>query len=183
MKPLDRVLQHWRIAKVQSRIPQGARVLDVGCADGALFRQCKGRIGEGVGIDPALDTPVQMEQCKLLTGRFPQDLPAVQPFDVITMLAVLEHIPVEEQPGLALACARLLNPGGSLLITIPSPLVDHILSLLKWMRLIDGMADEQHYGFDPHQTPSLFAVEPLLLVKAEKFQFGLNNLYLFQKSS
>jgi len=182
MKALDRILQRWRIAKVRPYIPKGARVLDVGCADGALFKQLRGRIKEGVGIDPGLNRSVDMDHCKLIAGWFPQDLSDDRTYDVITMLAVLEHVPPEQQPQLAMACVRFLAPGGYLIITVPSPMVDWILRLLKVMRLIDGMSLEQHYGFDPRQTPAIFSVKGIALVKAMKFQFGLNNLYVFRKS-
>lgn len=181
MKSLDRILQTWRIAKVRPYISKGARVLDVGCADGAFFRQLKLYIGEGIGIDPDLARPVEMDHCRLIPGGFPQDLPDTRPFDAITMLAVLEHIPTEQQARWATECARLLKPGGYLLITTPSPMVDPILSLLKFVRLIDGMSLEEHYGFDPCCVPSVFSVGKMELVKARKFQLGLNNLYVFQK--
>ncbi len=181
MKTLDRILQRLRIAKVRRYIPKGARVLDVGCADGALFRQLKSRIGEGVGIDPDLERSVDMDHCKLITGWFPQDLPEARPFDVITMLAVLEHVPPEQQPPAAMECARLLKPGGYLLITVPSPMVDPILRLLRFTRLVDATSLEQHYGFEPHCVPSVFSVGKMELVKPRKFQLGFNNLYVFQK--
>jgi hypothetical protein len=54
MKAPDRLLQFWRFSKVHPYIPRGARVLDIGCADGALFRLIENKIHEGVGLDPAL---------------------------------------------------------------------------------------------------------------------------------
>jgi 2-polyprenyl-3-methyl-5-hydroxy-6-metoxy-1,4-benzoquinol methylase len=181
VKTLDRILQLWRIAKVRPYVSKGVRVLDVGCADGALFRQLKSYITEGVGIDPDLARPVEMDHCKFVSGGFPQDLPETRPFDAITMLAVLEHIPADQQPRWATACARLLKPGGYLVITTPSAMVDPILSVLKSIRLIDGMSLEEHYGFDPRCVPSVFSVGKMKLVKAKKFQLGFNNLYVFQK--
>lgn len=181
MKRLDRILQRWRIAKVRPYIPSGARVLDIGCADGALFSQFRSHIGEMVGIDPTLRRSLELDRCKLISGQFPQNLPWAGPFDAITMLAVLEHIPSEQQRRWATECARLLRAGGCLVITTPSPAVDRILALLKFLGLIDGMSLEEHYGFDPRCIPSIFSAGKMELIKAEKFQFGLNNLFVFRK--
>ena len=82
------------------------------------------------------------------------------------MLAVLEHIPPHEQPGLAAACARHLKPGGYVIITVPNPIVDRILSWLKFLKLIDGMSLEEHYGFEPSLVPGLFGVAGMRLVKS-----------------
>ena len=182
MKALDRILRRWRMAKVWPFIPQGARVLDIGCGDGALFRLCRDRIKAGVGLDPALTAPVKEEHFDLIPGSFPESLPETEPFDVITMLAVLEHIPAAKQRSLAEKCAARLKEGGLLLITTPAPMVDHILSLLQTLRLIEGLALEEHYGFDPRQTPEIFTGVGLTLVRAGKFQLGLNNLFIFKKA-
>jgi 2-polyprenyl-3-methyl-5-hydroxy-6-metoxy-1,4-benzoquinol methylase len=183
MKTVDRILQQWRIDKVRPYVSQGARVLDLGCADGALYQRLQATVGEVVGIDPTLDHNVVMGRCRLIAGRFPKDLPDTEPFDAITMLAVLEHIPLDEQPGLAAECARRLRPGGHLIITVPSPVVDRILSVLQFLRLIDGMSLEEHYGFEPSVVPALFGVNNMRLVKASAFQLGCNNLFVFQRSS
>lgn len=181
MKALDYLLQSWRIDKARPFITRGDRVLDIGCDDGALFRQFGDVIGEGVGMDDDLDAPVETERYRLLPGRFPEDLPSDEPFQVITLMAVLEHVPEDQQAGLASACASHLAPGGYLVITTPSPLVDPILDALKWLRLIDGMSLEEHYGFEPHQTPAIFEGAGLVLVTSKRFQLGLNNLFVFQR--
>lgn len=183
MKALDRLLQRWRIAKTRPYIATGARVLDVGCSDGVLFRQLSERIGEGVGIDDDLEAPMKTTNIELIPGTFPDSLLDREPFDVITMLAVLEHVPRERQPIVARGCAHHLRPGGYLVITTPEPVVDRILDALKFLHLIDGMSLDEHYGFEPGETPAIFAAQGLRLVSRRKFQLGLNNLFVFRRES
>jgi SAM-dependent methyltransferase len=155
------------------------RVLDIGCADGALFHQCP-ELTDGVGIDPDVVAPSKVGGNVLVPGLFPADLPDDRPFDAITMLAVLEHIPMDAQAGLARDCAAHLKPGGHLIITVPSPMVDHILSALRAVRLIDGMSLEQHFGFDVATTRPTFEGGGLELVREKRFQLGLNNLFVLR---
>lgn len=183
MKALDRFLQRWRIAKARPYIANGARVLDIGCSDGALFRNLSFCIGEGVGIDADLDAPVEMPSVVLVPGTFPESLGARRKFDVITMLAVLEHIPRERHADLAKACSQYLVPGGYLVITTPAPVVDRILDVLLFLRLIDGMSLKQHYGFDPSDAPAIFSSHGLTLVEFRRFQLRLNNLFVFRRES
>jgi SAM-dependent methyltransferase len=180
MTGLDRLLQRWRISKARPYILPGSRVLDIGCADGELFRRVRG-IDEGVGVDPDLPDPApEVPNTVFLKGLFPEALPDDRPFDVITMLAVLEHVPIERQWTLAADCARYLVPGGHLIITVPSPVVDAILAVLRFCKLVHGMALEQHYGFDPGDTPAIFEAGGLDLVEARSFQLKVNNLFVFQ---
>jgi 2-polyprenyl-3-methyl-5-hydroxy-6-metoxy-1,4-benzoquinol methylase len=180
---LDRVLQQWRLSKVAPFVGRSTRLLDIGCADGAMFRRFP-HVAEFVGIDPDVERSGDLApRAKLLRGLFPEALADHAAFDVITLLAVLEHVPPEAQPALAANCARYLAPGGRLVITVPSPVVDRILALLKFLRLIDGMSVEQHYGFDARTTPRIFTAAGLRLVRAERFQLGVNNLFVFEKPS
>jgi 2-polyprenyl-3-methyl-5-hydroxy-6-metoxy-1,4-benzoquinol methylase len=181
MKALDRFIQRLRIAKAAPWIAPDSRVLDIGCADGALFRQLRARIREGVGIDSELRERVAGENYELLPGTFPEALEDGGLFDAITLLAVLEHVPPEQQAPLARACARRLAPGGHLVVTAPAPLVDRILDVLLFLRLIDGMALGQHYGFEPAQTPAIFEPHGFALVHARRFQLGLNHLFVFRR--
>jgi hypothetical protein len=158
-------------------------VLDVGSADGALFKRSDvaRRMAGGVGIDPDA-TPSQQERFSMVRGFFPNDLPVDQQFGTITMLAVLEHIPTEQQPLVARSCYERTLPGGRVLVTVPGPLVDRIIDILKALRLMDGMSVEQHYGFDPRRTIPLFEDAGFTLRVAKKFQLGINHLYVFDKS-
>lgn len=180
MKALDRWIQSWRVARAARHVPAGARVLDVGCFDGALFRRLGDRLGEGVGLDPLLPAAVEGERYRLLPGSFPAALPDGEPFDAVTFLAVLEHVPEGELAAVARACAAALRPGGVVIATVPSPTVDRILALLLALRLIDGMSLEEHHGYDPGATPRVFAESGFSLEAHERFQLGLNNLFVFR---
>ncbi len=181
MKTLDLILQRWRIRKARRFIPRGGQVLDIGSADGALFKALESHIGGGLGIDPTLKEPVQVGKTRIVPGFFPKDMPEVAAFDAITMLAVLEHIPESEYGALRQGCLRFLKPGGRLIITVPSPLVDHILKVLKALRLIDGMSLEEHYGYQVEQTAGIFPPPSFRLLCRKHFQLGLNNLFVFER--
>jgi len=98
------------------------------------------------------------------------------------MLAVLEHIPRGQQGRLVLACARLLKPGGHLVVTIPSPAVDGILHFLQHLKLVHGMEVEEHYGFAPAEALALFSTPEFRLLRRRRFQLGLNNLFVFERT-
>ena len=74
MKAFDRLLQRWRIAKVEPYLRDGDRVLDIGCSQGELFQQFESRIGEGVGIDDDLDAKIVSDHYQLIPGTFPEGL-------------------------------------------------------------------------------------------------------------
>jgi 2-polyprenyl-3-methyl-5-hydroxy-6-metoxy-1,4-benzoquinol methylase len=181
MTLVDRILQAWRIAKARRYIPDHATVLDIGCADGALFKTLGSQLGYGIGIDPMLGGMVKTERYRLVRGAFPEDLRETDSVDVITVLAVIEHIPPVSQPEFARQCAGFLKQNGLLIVTVPSPGVDQIVSCLKRAHILDGMSLGEHYGYDPAATPKLFLSNGFSLVKSEKFQLGFNNLYVFQR--
>jgi len=181
MKVTDRVLQRWRIAKAAPYLAPGARVLDVGCADGALFRVLGRRIAGGVGIDPELERPDEGKRVRLVRGYFPDDLPEVGTFEAITLLAVFEHLDDDAQRRAVAACARLLRPGGRVILTVPEPAVDRIVHALARLRLVAGMALHEHHGFAARLTPERFAAGGFALERRERFQLGLNNLFVFRR--
>jgi SAM-dependent methyltransferase len=179
---VDEIIRNARIAQAVRVIPPGARVLDVGCHDGALFRRLGPALREGLGLDPALRGPLAGERYRLQPGLFPADGPD-EPgtFDVVTMLAVLEHLPPEEQKAAAEATHRLLTPGGLVIVTVPSPVVDHLLRWLTRLRVLDGMEAGQHHGFDPADVTPLMEAVGLRLVQHRRFELGLNHLFVLER--
>lgn len=157
------------------------RLLDIGCFDRSLIDQALDRIDSAVGVDATLE-PARDGRVELRRGYFPQDVD-LEPgdFDCITALAVLEH--VEDPAAFAAACQRALAPGGRVVLTVPHPLVDRILDLLIALRLVDGMAAEEHHGFDVAETRTIFESAGLPLLLERRFQLGLNRLYVFEKSA
>lgn len=183
MTPTDRLLQKWRISKATPFIRPGDRVLDLGSADGALFDQL-GYCGPGsLGIDPALPASSRTQQgLELVRGHFPNDIPSEAcQFDVIAMLAVLEHFPPSQYGPLSEGCARLLKPGGKMVITVPSPAVDRVLTILLAIRLVHGMSLEEHHGYHVEQTSRIFTAPFFQLIHRSRFQLGLNNLFVFRR--
>ena len=179
----DKYLQAKRIDQARRFLSPGDRVLDIGSADGALFRTLDNLGSECLGIDPTLCEPVEGKNFQLLPGFFPQDMPPVGPFDAITMLAILEHYPEVGHTVLAEECGKLLRPGGRLIITVPSPHVDAILYVLKMMNLVHGMSLEEHYGYQVEKTCKIFGCPIFRFICRRKFQFGCNNLFVFEKNN
>jgi 2-polyprenyl-3-methyl-5-hydroxy-6-metoxy-1,4-benzoquinol methylase len=179
---LDKVLQKWRIAKTRPFLPRNGRVLDIGSADGALFQQVDFLGPECLGIDPTLSETVEGKGYRLISGEFPRDMPPVPRFAAITMLAVLEHFPENAYDALVEGCCRFLEPGGRVIITVPSPAVDNILNVLLTLRLVHGMSLEQHHGYQVDHTIRIFKPPAFHLLHHSRFQAGLNHLFVFERT-
>jgi SAM-dependent methyltransferase len=175
----DRWLQRWRIARARRWIQPGDRLLDVGCFDRTLLSSVEDRVASATGID-AVAEPYEAGRVRVLRGRFPEDA-RFEPdsFDRITLLAVLEHAP--DPAALARELFRIQAPAGQTIVTVPSAVVDPVLDVLRFLRVVDGMDLEAHHGYEVRRTPDIFEEAGFRLVAWQRFQLGLNNLFVFQK--
>jgi 2-polyprenyl-3-methyl-5-hydroxy-6-metoxy-1,4-benzoquinol methylase len=183
MKKIDIFLQKWRLRVGLKKLGENLRVIDVGAHQGECFHALGAKLKYGFGIEPLAKNTIKSSNFEIKPGFFPEVLPSDKNWDVITMFAVMEHIPREQFADLADACYILLREGGQIIITVPSPKVDYILSILRAFRLIDGMSLEEHFGFEVEETIGVFSVPRFKLVRREVFQLGLNHLFVFEKQA
>ncbi|HEY1075925.1 MAG TPA: bifunctional 2-polyprenyl-6-hydroxyphenol methylase/3-demethylubiquinol 3-O-methyltransferase UbiG [Fontimonas sp.] len=103
---------------------QGLKALDVGCGGGLLTEALASAGADALGIDLAADALAVAEGHAKQTGnaaRYRQiaaeDLAAAQPqqFDLVCCMEMLEHVP--EPSAVVAACAQLLKPGGTLVLS------------------------------------------------------------------
>lgn len=106
-----------------SALPPGYRVLEAGCGTGNVLRELE-HICEGVGVLVGLDQSQeglrfarQRCSCSLLQGDL-LSLPGDEPFDVVGLFDVLEHLP--DDVSVLRDLHSLVTPAGALVITVPA---------------------------------------------------------------
>ncbi len=101
-------------------------LLDVGCGDAAFLHHVRGRFGEKrlVGIDVSAQAILHARpfnpQIEFVIGEITEPEVINEEFDVVTCIDVLEHISPEKLPAFVGGLHRCVNPGGTLIVTVPS---------------------------------------------------------------
>jgi ubiquinone/menaquinone biosynthesis C-methylase UbiE len=175
---LEPLLRRMRIRHVLPyiRAHQNCRLLDVGCGWEALFlKSVAPYIVEGVGIDfkaPSLDDGKIRTEQLMLTDSLPYRDAS---FDIVTMLAVLEHL--DHPEALLREILRVLSPGGQLVLTVPSKASRPVLEFLAFrMGLVSSaeIADHKVY-YDKGSLNQLLTLTGFKMTIHRYFQVGMNN--------
>lgn len=158
----------------------GMRVLDAGCGSGVFSERIARSPGVHVVAVDANDAAVAFAQRKyacanLEVRRGHVDELAFEPqtFDRIACLEVIEHIHVEQARAMLRAFARLLRPGGRLLLSTPNarsawPAIEWALDRLKLTAAMEG---EQHVVTYDATTLARLGASVGLEVRANKTLF------------
>jgi SAM-dependent methyltransferase len=164
------------------------RVLDIGCGPGNIFIKEYIGVENGVGIDVFPYDGVENVIEDMVNLPFDDCS-----FDTVTLIAVGGHIPKSKRAAEFEEFARVLKAGGLLVMTEGEPITQ--LLLHKWasfyfslqgeldMDSERGMEEEEEYCMPREELLSYLNTPPLKLVKRKRFMWGLNNVYLAEKSA
>jgi SAM-dependent methyltransferase len=156
-------------------------VLDLGCGNAAILQLCRNRIASYVGIEQN-DASVAALQHRFPGAEFhrrnldTEPLDLARRFDVILMLAVIEHI--FNQRHLFTEAQRHLKPGGTIIVTTPTYFGNDVVHRIGAAAgLFAKSAVDDHIVIYNRQRFVVLAKEiGLKLQRFELFEFGCNQL-------
>lgn len=162
------------------------KVLDVGCGPGNYFINHFIGASNGLGIDIYPYEGVENIVDDMSALPFENDL-----YDTVTLIAVGGHVPKSKRVAEFKEFARVLKPGGRLIMTEGEPVTQWInhkwysfyyaLQGKKDMDSERGMDVEEEYCMPYEEIVQYLNTHPLRLTQKIKFQWGLNNIYIAEK--
>ncbi|HEY44239.1 MAG TPA: class I SAM-dependent methyltransferase [Anaerolineae bacterium] len=133
-----------RVRKYLDAYDKETRILDIGCGEGALVKEYRDRGFDIVGLD------INYESEYVIRGSVLNLEFSDKSFDLILLLDVIEHLVFTDQEIALQEIARVLRPGGELLISLPN--LAHLASRFFFIftgKLIRTSTPERHIGDRP----------------------------------
>ncbi len=192
---LESFLAKQRIKIANKLIPsthRNGRLLDIGCGNYPLFllnSEFNEKFGIDKGIKENYGLPVetivkdgnQFQNQKITIINYDIEGEDKIPFDseyfdVVTMLAVFEHIEPEKLVKILSEIHTILKPGGIYIMTTPAIWTDRLLKVMAKLRLVSSVEIQEHKDAYNHSKIS-FILQKAGFLK-EKLQFGYFEMYM-----
>ena len=158
------------------------RILDIGCGTPPVFL-IQTRFFEKYGLDkrsPSVPKPAGgMPGLTLIRHDFDENtrLPFEDSFfDVVSMLAVIEHIRPEKVVPLLRQILRILKPGGMFLLTSPAPWAAGLLRSMARLGLVSSVEIGDHKA--RYDGPAMVALLREAGFRGEGVRFGYFELFM-----
>lgn len=180
---LEKFLRNRRFWKILPHIPDGSRILDIGCGfNGEILKNIEAKIESAVGIDISVNKNANSDKIKLLSHDLDLKMPLPdEEFDAVISLANLEHLanPLDNLREVF----RVLKPKGMLLLTVPSFRAKPVLNFLSFRLNLISQAeirDHRNY-FDKKILLGWCREVGFSRAEHRYFQFGMNNFLKAEK--
>jgi ubiquinone/menaquinone biosynthesis C-methylase UbiE len=160
---------------------RAGRILDIGCGMYPLFL-LNTRFNLKFGIDKIVESDygkeVQDESISFVNydieeGKIPFN---DEYFDVVTMLAIFEHIAPEKLPAVLGEVGRILKPGGMYVMTTPAVWTAGLLRFMAKLRLVSPVEIEEHKG--AYSRAKVFSLLEQANFAREKARSGYFEMFL-----
>ena len=185
---LEGVLARARARKANALIPdalRSGRILDVGCGQTPVFLLGT-RFTEKYGVERA-PNPVNDAGINLIAfdiARAPAFPFKTDSFDVVTMLAVLEHIGPSRLVAVLDEVYRVLKARGVFVLTTPAGWTSFLLRTMAKTRLVSAVEIEEHkHSYTQQEIADLFAKSDFDIshLRLGYFEFFMNNCGVVRK--
>jgi demethylmenaquinone methyltransferase/2-methoxy-6-polyprenyl-1,4-benzoquinol methylase len=179
--PLDEFLakRRYKIAgKLIESVRQRDRVLDIGCGSYPLFLTTID-FSEKYGMDKMVQTNQHVKGITLINYDLENEekLPYENDFfDVVSALAVFEHIKAASLVQIHREIHRILKPGGVYIMTTPAFWTDRLLKFLAKIRLISDIEIKDHKGSYKHSD--ILSILQKADFQKEKIKFGHFEMFM-----
>lgn len=182
---MEPILRRARLNRVMPWISTYSKpdLLDIGCGwEAKLLIQLEPHIRSGVGVDFKAPN-IKTDKLETYSVHLSDALPFKNcSFDVVTMLAVLEHL--DEPVEILKEIERVLRPGGRLMLTVPSWYAKPVLEFLSFRLGIiskDEIADHKAYYNKKDLLALLSRLPNMVAERHEYFQIVFNNFMVCRK--
>lgn len=171
--------------KIISKEHKRNRILDIGCSSYPIFLLTS-KFVEKFGIDKQYSAPTQVsKRFKLVHYDLEKDdlLPFEESFfDVVSMLAVIEHLEFNDSVQVLSEVYRVLKPGGICIITVPSTWTDKMLHTMAHLSLISRVEIEDHRSnLRSSRIVKILRQAKFSAINSGYFEFFMNRWFVAMK--